>query len=183
MPVRSGSSKNEQKVKMGSKHTNLVNLDFLPEEYIRRIDDIFDSYFNLGMKARVVGVDDDMAPVFPTKISSISSPELGDILAKFTAWFSYASDKHKYISVANNHIEVEMQKIIDNELGTMVSDKGNIDAKKSKAKSSPEYITLVSYHQKLIGIKKLLEGDLQNYDKCISSLSREVSRREANAGF
>lgn len=180
MPKR----KNKEIVKKNlGKYNDLVDLSFLPEEYIRRIDGIFDSYFGLGMKQRTAGVDDDLAPVFPSKISGLSSPELGDVLSKFTAWFSFASDKHKYILVAANHIETEMQKVLDNELGQLVADKGNIEAKKSKARSSVGYITLVAYHQKLSGLKTLLDQELLNYDKCISSLSREVSRRENNAGY
>lgn len=179
MPVRSRGT--EEKKSKG-KYSHLVNLEFLPQEYIRRIDEIFDSYFNLGMKQRTDTIDDG-SPIFPLKVSSLSSPELGDVLSKFTAWFSYASDKNKYVVVANNHIEIEMQKIVDAELGTMVSDKGNIEAKKSKAKSSTEYVTLLSYHQKLRGLKTLLDAELTNYDKCISSLSREVARRENNAGY
>lgn len=181
MPRRNTRQETEKKEQ--GKYNNLVDLSFLPDEYIRRIDGIFDSYFNLGMRQRTVGVDDDLAPIFPSKVSDLSSPELGDVLSKFTAWFSFASDKHKYILVANNHIEMEMQKILDRELGQLVADKGNIEAKKSKARSSTEYITLVSYHQKLIGLKTLLDRELANYDKCISSLSREVARRENNAGF
>ena len=184
MPVRSSNTRRVVEEKQsGGKYPKLINLDFLPIEYVKRIDDIFDSYFNLGMKARTSGVDEDTAPMFPTKVSSLNSPELGDVLSKFTAWYSFASDKCKYVTVANNYIETEMQKILDRELGTMVSDKGNIEAKKSQARSSTEYITLISYHQKLIGLKTLLERELVNYDKCIASLSREVSRRENNAGF
>lgn len=164
------------------KYSSLINLDYLPEEYVKRIDDIFDAYFGLGMKSREDNIEES-APVFPTKVSTLSSMELGDTLAKYTAWFSYASDKHKYVIVATNFIENKMQSIIDENLGTMVSDKGNIEAKKAKARSSTEYVTLLAYFQKLDGLKTLLDREISQYDKCIASLSREVSRREHNAGY
>lgn len=178
MPIRNRAQK-----KSVGKYNDLVDISFLPEPFIRRIDDIFDSYFNLGMKRRSGGIEEESAPEFPSRVSDMSSPDLGNELSKFTAWFSYASDKHKYVLVANNHIELEMQKNLDFELGNLVADKGNIEAKKSKARSSPEYIMLVSYHQKLVGLKTLLDRELMNYDKCISSLSREVTRREHSGGY
>lgn len=182
MPVRKPEVVAEKSTEKKRKYSGLIDLDFLPKEYVDRIDDIFDSYFSLGMKSRVDRMDSD-APVFPMKISTLSSRELGDILGEYTAWFSYASDKHKYIVVASNFIDTRMQSIIDKELGSMVADKGNIEAKKSKARSSEDYVTLLAYHQKLDGVRVLLDKELNQFDKCIASLSREVSRREHNGGF
>jgi len=173
----------EEKPEYKGNHVQLVNLSFLPEIHLKRIDDIFDSYFALGMRQRASGIDENTAPMFPSKVSTLNSPELGDTLAKFTAWYSFASDKHKYVLVANNHIEFEMQKLLDLELGRQTVDKGNIETKKSKARSAPDYISMVAYHQKLVGLKTLLDRELANYDKCMSSLSREIARREMNGGF
>ena len=165
------------------KYTDILDLTFLPRTMVERIDDIFDSYFGLGMKPSHMVMEKSHTPRFPSDMASLSSPELGNTLGEYTAWYSYASDKLKYIVVACNHIEGEMDRVVDKELGTMVADKGNIEAKKSKAKSSSDYITLVSYHQKLAGLKILLDSELKSYDKCIATLSREVSRREFNGGF
>jgi len=167
----------------GGKYKDILDLSFLPRQMIERIDDIFDSYFGLGMKKSNATMEGNYTPRFPADMASLTSPELGNTLGEYTAWFAYASDKLKYIVVACSHIEREMDRVIDGELGTMVADKGNIEAKKSKAKSSSDYITLVSYHQKLSGLKILLDSELKSYDKCISTLSREVSRREFNGGF
>ena len=182
MPVRDETPKSPDK-KAGSKYNNIVDLSFLPREMVVRIDDIFDGYFGLGMKPSNKVMDGGYSPKFPSDMASLSSPDLGNTLGEYTAWYAYASDKLKYIAVACNHVETEMDKVIDAELGTMIADKGNIEAKKSKAKSSPDYITLVSYHQKLDGIKNLLDNELKMYDKCITTLSREISRREFNGGF
>ena len=179
MPIRTNTEIKEH----NGNHGNLIDLDFLPREMVERIDDIFDSYFGLGMKPSNMVMEGKYTPRFPSEMASLSSPELGNTLGSYTAWFSYASDKLKYIVVACSHVEREMEKVIDSELGTMVADKGNIEAKKSKAKSSPDYISLISYHQKLAGLKILLDSELKSYDKCISTLSREVSRREYNGGF
>src|SRR5699024_4783773 len=115
MPVRKQDVAAEKSTEKNSKYADLVNLDFLPEEYVNRIDDIFDAYFSLGMKSRKDSIESG-APVFPQKVSSLSSRELGDVLGEYTAWYSYASDKHKYILVSTNFIETKMQSIIDQEL-------------------------------------------------------------------
>lgn len=178
MPVRKRREEVEE-----NGYAELIDLSFLTREMVERIDDIFDGYFGLGMKRSNMIMEGAYTPNFPSDMASLTSPDLGNTLGEYTAWYSYASDKLKYIVVACNYIESEMEKVIDRELGTMVADKGNIEAKKSKAKSSPNFITFVSYHQKLSGMKILLESELKSYDKCIATLSREVSRREHNGGF
>lgn len=170
--------------KAQSTYSDLVDLSYLPQEYVERIDKIFDSYFYLGMKkSSWTKMQEDNAPQFPNKLSSLSSPQIGDELGKYTAWYSFASDKLKYVSVACNFIEQELQRVFDLELGKLYDDKGNVELKKAKARSSEEYILIQSYAQKLRGVKVLLEQEMEGYDKCISTLSREVSRRENNAGF
>ncbi len=173
----------QQEETVGGKYAHIVDLDFLPREIIERVDDIFDSYFHLGMKEGGYKMKGEHSPQFVANVSSLTSPQLGDKLGEYTAWYSYASDKAKYVIVACNHVESEMERAMDREVGQQVQDKGNIDAKKAKARSSQEYMMLGSYHQKLVGLKIMLEKELQIYDKCIASLSREVSRREHNGGF
>lgn len=163
-------------------YSHLVDLSYLPENYIKRIDDIFDSFFGLGMKYRSDKMETS-APVFPNKVSTLSSIELGNVLSEYTAWASYGADKAKYVTVAYDFIETELQRIIDRGLGDMVADKGNIEAKKAKARASEEYQTMLHYLQKLRGLKTMLDMEVANYDKCVASLSREVARRSANAGF
>lgn len=182
MPVRTKKGTNTQKEVVNDIISDL-NLNFLPREYVQRIDDIFEGFFNLGLPYSQVDKDVLDAPTFPRNISSLSSSELGDILGEYTAWYSYISDKFKYIATASTYINGELQKAMDRVLGEMVTGGGNIDAKKAKARSSEEYQTINSYAVKLNGIRGMLEEDLANYDKCISSLSREVTRREHNGGF
>jgi len=166
-----------------NKHSSLVDLSYLPDVYRAKINEIFDGYFSLGMKKSNWDNVEDNTPQFPSKLATLTSPDLGNILGRYTAWYSFASDKLKYIAVAHNFIDQELNKELERALGGLVADKGNIEAKKAKAKSSPDYILVYTYIQKLRGIKTLLEMELGNYDRCISTLSREISRREVNAGF
>lgn len=164
-------------------YDNLVDLGYLPDHYRQRINEIFDGYFNLGMKQSYWETVEDSSPQFPNNLSTLSSPQVGDILGKYTAWYAFAGDKLKYIVVAHNFIEQELASALEVELGNLLQEKGNIEAKKAKAKSSDQYKLIYSYIQKLKGIKTLFENEMATYDKCIATLSREVSRREHNAGF
>ena len=167
----------------GGKYDKLVDLSDLPEHYRDRITKIFDGFFSLGMKQSYWESVADSSPMFPNNLSTLSSPQLGDVLGQYTAWYAFAGDKLKYIAVAHNYIEQELASTLEAELGTMVESKGNIEAKKAKAKSTDQYKLIYSYIQKLKGMKTLLETEMATYDKCISTLSREVTRREHNAGF
>ena len=184
MPVRTNRTRptNPPQEKKASDYNDLLDLSFLPREIVERVDDIFDSYFGLGMKPRTSRIESNL-PDFPTEISSLSSPDVGDYLAEYTAWYAFAADKNKYVTTACNYLESEMQRIVDLEVGKQVLDKGNIEAKKAKARSSEEYMMYYSYLQKMTGLKTMLSQEIAMYDKCITSLSREVSRREHNAGF
>lgn len=182
MPKR-GTSVEKKSAPKESLPSIPVDLDFLPDHYIKRIGDIFDMYLGLGMKYSAMQLEDDATPSFPNKVSSLSSPELGDVLGRYTSWYSYTMDKHKYISVALNFLEEELTKESNDYLGDNVASKGNIEAKKADARRQDGYLAILEYAQKLRGLKIMLDGELSNYDRCISTLSREVSRRENSGGF
>ena len=183
MPVRSKEKVEVKKKKTEAVIETPVDLSFLPEEYLSRINEILDAYLGLGMKYSNMEMVDDNTPSFPNSMSSLSSPELGDVLGKYTSWYSFAIDKSKYIAVALNFIEEELKDALDDELGGLVKEKGNIEAKKSAARATTSYRTILQYAQRLRGMKIMLDSELDNYDKCISTLSREVSRREHSGGF
>ena len=160
---------------------DLVDLNFLPQEYIDRINEMFDAYFNLGMKRRTDSMEVSI-PIFPNKVTTLSSPELGDLHSQYRAWYSYAADKQKYVLVATDYVKKELQKALDAELGLLVMEKGNIEAKKAHARSSSNYQLIAGYASKLDGILTLLDREIDSYDRSISSLSREITRREHNFG-
>ena len=162
---------------------NFVNLSFLPDKYVKRIQEIFDGYFSLGMKPSYWQYVDEATPKFPNAVSSLTSGELGDTMGSYTAWYAFTSDKKKYVAVACNYMERELTKAQDATLGELVAEKGNIEAKKAQARNHPDYLSLLSYTQRLQGILTMLDAELDSYDKCIFTLSREINRREGNGGF
>ena len=157
MPVRKGKKRTEKSGSSVKKPVNPtedvikdLNLTFLPREYVERIDDIFDGFFNLGMPYSQVQRDIIDAPTFPRNMSSLSSGQLGDRLGEYTAWYSYISDRFKYIATATTYMEGELQKVQDRALGELITGGGNIETKKAKARSSEEYLTLQSYTAKFL---------------------------------
>jgi hypothetical protein len=164
--------------------TTSIDLSYLPEELQKKITTIFDRYFAFGfVKYRKEDIDgDDVAP-FPNKISGLTSPALGDLQSQYSGWHGFTLDKLKYVAVARTVLDAELQKTLDAHLGSMVADKGNLDLKTAKAKSEPDYVAILSYKIELDGLYSMVKTEADRYEKQLSTISREISRRESNAGY
>lgn len=159
-----------------------LGVSFLPDHIIKKVDDIFLTYFGLGMvKATFFNLQHEISQ-FPTKISSLSHTQLGDIHGEYSAWLSYSSDKLKYIAVCNNVVQNEIDKVYQANLSHQ-SGSGNIEVKKAVAKSEPNYLSLLEYKSKIETLTEMLQNECNRLERCVASLSREISRREANAGY
>lgn len=178
MPKRTDEEQERVKIKE-------IDLEFLPQTVQNKIQTIFNNYLGLGIvKHSMADGYREEIPVFPNKISSLSSPDLGDLQSNYSAWYGYAADKLKYLKVAKNVVEIEADKIVDSVLGSMpLTEKGNIELKKSKAKNDPEYVAVLEYKQIIDGMVTMVESDVQRLDKQLASISREISRRESSGGF
>lgn len=163
-----------------ARHKKYVDLTFLPEEYLAQVNDIFDRYFSLGMSRKIPSIPEG-EPSFPNKFSTLTSQEVGDQLAEATGWLSFTIGKLKYISVACSVIQNEMDKIVNGELSTAKG--GNLDQRKAMAKSNTAYLSVLQYKVKLDGIKIMLDNEYNSFDRKVAAISREISRRESNAGY
>ena len=175
MPIRKEENKDS--------YRDLGDFSFLNQEYVDKIHDIFDTYFAIGIARNKKPISSSMPPTFPSGVSSLSSSELGNIHGEFAAWHGFIADRLKYYTVAMNVVREEVEKAFNDELAEMVSQKGNIKAKEAFAKNSDEYVALKGYLLKISATQGMLSDDLKSYDKSIAVLSREISRREANAGY
>jgi hypothetical protein len=155
-----------------------VELGFLPERLQTRVHDIFNTYFGFGFKAVTQEVDKDDAPNFPNQVSTMSSGEVGDELAKATAWYAYTVEKLRYVAVACTVLEKELEHTLNS---AMVCASGkNKEQRLAEAKTDPSYVSMVGYHTKLEGVRSMLDSTAKGFDKSITTLSREISRREHN---
>lgn len=177
MPVRSPSKKYE----VSSKETKeVVDIDFLPENIKDKVYEAFDRYFGFGLLHQLTCESEEL-PAFPNSAASLDSDEIGNYLGEFTAWYVFTADKKKYMGVAANVLEREMDLVYRKSLSTMTT-KANLEIKKCEAKSTTEYLELEEYSMMVENIVYMLDIELQKLDKAIASLSREVSRRERYSG-
>ena len=160
-------------------------ISFLPQKYAEKVENIFNSYFSLVMPKVYKITEDNSVPTFPNKVSTLSSQELGDYHSNLAAWLSYTSDKLKYLKVAHLVVSNEPTKIKNAYIATNPPKRNErtkemIDA---EAKTSVDYEAVEVYAIKLDGISLMLEQEYLKYEKSVSSLSREIARREVTAGF
>ena len=175
MPKRPEKKNNQQ----------TVDLAFLPEALLVKINDVFDRYFKLGFSRNTQVIDEDNIPNFPNNVSSLSSAEVGDFHARYTAWYSYVNDKLKYLKVALMVVDKEAEQTMNTEIVNITMDvtkKYTVSEKEAKAKISQGYMAISSYKMQLETLVSMLERDMDSYDKNITTLSREFSRRE-HGGF
>lgn len=165
-----------------SGYNDLVDLSFLPENVVTKISSIFNAYFGLGV-ARVQIAQIKNEPRFPNQLASLTSTELSDVFGLQAAWQNYVSDKLKYVKVAATVVNNEVTEVYNAELAKEHSSGGNIKTKEAKAKSAPGYIALLEYKARLDNMCSMLEADAEKFANAVAALSREIARRESNAGF
>lgn len=170
----------EYEVKYGDT-LKAINLDFLPDELRKKIYRTFDRYFGFGLLSQVAYKGEKL-PSFPNSVATLDSDEVGDYLGKFTAWYAFTADKKKYLVVALNVVENELDIIFRQELATMTT-KANLEIKKAAARVTEDYLIVEEYVQEVANLMDMLDIELSKLDKTIASLSREISRRERTPGL
>ncbi len=178
MPVRDEAVKPAYEPKQ-----DVLELSFLPENLQKKIEQIFDSYFGFGYKSKIQTIDEETVPHFPNQISSLDSGQIGDIQSKFTAWYAYSLEKLRYVAVAASVVEGEIEDALNRAIVDQIGSKATVEEKKSKAKTAPEYVALLSYKSRLTNLKDMLDSSAKSYDKSIATISREISRREKSMEF
>lgn len=160
-----------------------VDLDFLPEYLRNKIYATFDRYFAFGLlPQKSYTIEDDGIPAFPNNMAVLDSDEIGNILGEYTAWYAMTADKKKYLAVAYNVVNAELETTFRKALATMTA-KVNLEVKKADARSSEDYLVVEEYLQMVSNLMDMLDIELSKLDKSISTLSREISRRERFSGI
>lgn len=155
---------------------NAINLDFLPDELRDKVFRTFDRYFGMNLLPQKPYEDEEL-PAFPNSMATLTSDEVGDYLGRFTAWYAFTADKKKYLAVAYNVVQNELDITYRKSLATMTT-KANLEIKKAEARSTEDYLIIEEYAQEVSNLMDMLDIELNKLDKSIATLSREVSRRE-----
>lgn len=114
----------------------------------------------------------------PTKVSGLASEELGDMIAKYTAWREYTEDRHAEACAVLSEVkskydlasDIAMQKISAN----------SVTEKKALVRADDSVSIL---HKELTESEifvNLLGRKLDSFSNVLTMLSRELTRRGVN---
>lgn len=117
-------------------------------------------------------------PQLKTKIADISSDDLGDLIAKYSAWREYAEDLHitalsEYLS-AKDAYDLKYNELMITSVGDTVTER------KSFVESSPSIQPLATKLQRKEMLLKMFAGKLESFSNSLTMLSRELTRRGFN---
>lgn len=116
----------------------------------------------------------------PSDVTILSSEQLGEKFTQLTAWADYAASEMVHAQLAERDAQ---RKLSLKENTLLVQKMGNaakgdrITLIKAQIAIDPEILELAQIHEEKYAYRKLVEMTLQNYERDLSLVSREVTRR------
>lgn len=114
-------------------------------------------------------------PTMPTKISSTSSDELGNIIARYTAWREFTEDRHMEACAVYAQCKSEYDLACDKLI--LTSKANTVTERKASAKADPKVEKLFRALNESEMYMNLLANKLDSFSNVLSMLSRELTRR------
>ena len=119
-------------------------------------------------------------PTMPTRIADIASDELGNLIARYTAWREYAEDRH--LEACAVYAQIKSEYDLANDLEMLRSDNATITEKKANAKNSPKVARLYEKLNEAQIYMDLFARKLDSFSNVLMMLSRELTRRGVEFG-
>lgn len=139
--------------------------DQIPKSPLERFRQVF-----TDLKAPKGGL-----PTMPTRISETSLDELGDMIARYTAWREFTEDRHLESVAVYSQLKSEYDLASDKAM--LSSIQGTITEKKAAAKTSATVSILAKKTVEAEIYMNLLGGKLDSFSNVLAMLSRELTRR------
>lgn len=114
-------------------------------------------------------------PTMPTKISDMPSDDLGNIIARYTAWREFTEDKHMEACATYAQCKSEYDLACDKEM--LLSKAGSVTERKASAKANPRVEQLYKDLTEAEMYRDLLANKLDSFSNVLAMLSRELTRR------
>lgn len=114
-------------------------------------------------------------PTMPTKIADTSSDELGNMIARYTAWREFTEDRHMDACAVYAQCKSEYDLAVDKEMLSSVA--STVTERKASAKSSPRVEKLYKELTEAEMYRDLLANKLESFSNVLAMLSRELTRR------
>lgn len=114
-------------------------------------------------------------PTMPTKIANVASDELGDMIARYSAWREFTEDRHAEACAVFSQCKSEYDLACDKEL--LLSGAQTVTERKAAAKTNPIVSGLYKDMVEAETFRDLLANKLDSFSNVLAMLSRELTRR------
>lgn len=114
-------------------------------------------------------------PTMPTKIADTSSDELGNMIARYSAWREFTEDRHMEACATYSQCKSEYDLAVDKLM--LSSDAQTVTERKASAKSNPQVERLYKKLNEAEMYRDLLANKLESFSNVLAMLSRELTRR------
>ena len=114
-------------------------------------------------------------PTMPTRISELPSDELGDLIARYTAWREFAEDRHLEACAVFAQAKSEYDLECDKEM--IRSGEGTAKERLAEAHTMPGVVLLGKRLKDAEVYKELFANKLESFSNVLAMLSRELTRR------
>lgn len=114
-------------------------------------------------------------PTMPTKVADLASDELGNMIARYTAWREFTEDRHMEACAVFAQCKSEYDLACDKEL--LSSTAATVTERKASAKISPKVSNLYKDLSEAEMYRDLLANKLESFSNVLAMLSRELTRR------
>lgn len=114
-------------------------------------------------------------PTMPTKIADLASDELGNMIARYTAWREFTEDRHMEACAVYAQCRSEYDLACDKEM--LSSNASTVTERKAFAKVSPKVEKLYKELVEAEMYRDLLANKLESFSNVLAMLSRELTRR------
>jgi hypothetical protein len=119
--------------------------------------------------------DEPLDPKLDLKLATIDNGALGRLMAEFTAACEYAAYAAACADIDKTVAENVLEFV---EAKTRLSKSGTVQLKSDKTKIDPRVIAARSDFMEREAIAKLTAVILKNYERGLSTISREITRRQ-----
>lgn len=116
----------------------------------------------------------------PSDVTTLSSEQLGEKFTKLTAWADYASSElaHSIIAErdAQRRLSIKENTLLVQKMGAQ-SKGERVTLIKAEISINPDVLDLSQTYEEKYAYRKLVEMTLNNYERDLALISREVTRR------
>lgn len=114
-------------------------------------------------------------PTMPTKVAELASDELGNMIARYTAWREFTEDRHAEACAVLAQCKSEYDLEVDKEM--LSSKASTVTERKASAKANPKVERLYKDLTEAEMYRDLLANKLESFSNVLAMLSRELTRR------